>query len=135
MIVETVKTRKKRVKNSLFDPFRSEIEKCCDEGMTTREVFEKLFPAGYSYAGLLSYIKRNNVRGGAWRREIEARRVCDKCEYCKQFKNSLGNVNVAENRICTKSWRIINGSVRHCPRWCEYEGSDIEERVNGTANY
>ena len=126
----TQRERKKRNYPSIFDPFREQIEKCCDEGMTIREA-HKMFPAGYSYQGLMTYIKVNHIREGAWKRELEARRICDKCEYCQQFKNSMGNVNVAENRICKLSWRIINGSVRHCPRWCEYgEGKNSEERVN-----
>ena len=118
----------------MFDPFREQIEKCCDAGMTKREAHEKLFPAGYSYQGFLSYIRTNHICENAWQREIEARRVCDKCKYCQRFKNSYGKENVAENRICTLSWRIINGCVRHCPTWCEFEGTDIEERINGTEN-
>ena len=129
MIVQ--KQRKKRVYTSMFDPYREQIEKCCDEGMTIREV-HKMFPEGYSYQALMSYIRVHHIREGAWKRAIEARKVCDTCEYCQQFKNSLGNVNVAENRICTKSWRIIGGSVRHCPRWCEFygEGNNSEERID-----
>lgn len=127
------KERKKRVYTSMFDPYREQIEKWCDEGMTIREA-HKMFPEGYSYEGLMSYINVHHIREGAWKRELDARRVCDKCEYCQEFKNSLGNVNVAENRICTLSWRIIGGSVRHCPRWCEYgnddEGNNSEKRVD-----
>jgi len=129
--MKIMKERKKRVYPSMFDPFREQIEKCCDAGMTMRQTHELLFPVGYSYQGFLSYIRTKGIRESAWKRERDARRVCDKCKYCQRFINSSGEVNVAENRICKLSWRIINGGVRHCPKWCEYEGSDIEERING----
>ena len=130
-----IKERKKRVYTSIFDPFREQIEKCCDEGMTIRDA-HKMLPDGYSYQGLMSYIRANHIRENAWKRERDARRVCDKCKYCQQFINSAGTVNVAENRICKLSWRIIHGGVKHCPKWCEYEGTDIEERerVDGNEN-
>ena len=111
--------RKKRVYTSMYDPFREHIEKCCDSGMTIRQTFET-FPAGYTYGALYDYIRKHKIREGAWKRNETAKRVCDQCEYCKKIKNVAGKYNVADNRLCTLSWRLIQYSVRHCPTWCEY---------------
>ena len=103
---------------SMFSPFREQIEKWCDEGLTIRQMIEQL-PPGYEYQSLRSYIVSNRIRDGAYGREINARNVCNLCEYCHKVKNVMGTYNVADNRICTKSWRLIQYSVRHCPTWCE----------------
>ena len=108
---------KKRYRESMFDEFRPQIEEWCSEGRTLREMIG-LLPEGYRYGSLMDYIKRKKIRG-KYGNELSKRPVCDKCEFCKRFKNLDGKYNVANDRICTKSWRMISASVSHCPRWCE----------------
>ena len=127
------KERKKRVFTSMFDQYREFIETCLDSGMSLKETHE-LLPDGYTYGGFYDYIRTNKIREKAWKREVDARYVCDKCEYCKKIKNVKGEYNKADHRLCTKSWRLIQYSVRHCPRWCELEGKRIEERINRKKN-
>ena len=117
-----IKPRKKRQYSSMFDPYREQIEKCLDDGLTLQQTLDEL-GSGYLLTTLYTYVRKNNLRGGAWKREIETRRVCDKCEYCKTIRNQRGEYSVS-NRLCTKSWQIINCSVVHCPRWCELEGEE-----------
>ena len=105
-----------RHRTSMFDEFRPQIEEWCSEGRTVREMIS-LLPDGYVYNSLRDYIKK--IKVGKYGLELEKRPVCDKCEYCKHFKNLDGNYNVANDRICTLSWRMIAYSVSHCPRWCE----------------
>ena len=121
-----IKTRKGN--ESMFDPFRDQIEKWCDDGLTPRQVFERL-PDGYIFNSFYAYLITHRIREGAWKREYENRPVCDKCEYCHEFKNHLGKTTKS-NRICTKSWQIINHLVVFCPTWCELydkhdEGNEI----------
>lgn len=103
---------------SMYDEFREDIEKWCDQGLTIKEMFAKL-PPGYRYQGLYNYIRLNNIRDNAWTRELEKRNKCNQCEYCHKVKNVMGTYNKADNRICTLSWRLIQYSVRHSPVWCE----------------
>ena len=118
-MIREKKPRKKRVYTSMFDEFREQVEKCCDAGMSLRETFEQL-PDGYSYPSFYSWLRVNRIRESAWRREVDARNLCEKCEYCKRIKNSKGTYDKS-HRLCTKSWQIINNSVVYCPRWCELE--------------
>lgn len=104
--------------DSMFNEFREDIERWCDEGLTIMEMHSRL-PEGYAWKSLYNYIRVNKIREGAWKRGIDKRNVCDKCEYCKRVKNIKGAYNVGNDRLCTKSWRMIQYSVRHCPKWCE----------------
>ena len=119
---------------SMFEPFREDIEKWCDAGLTMRQAFSKL-PEGYSFSSFCEYIYVNNIRGRRWQRAIDTRNECSECEYCQKFKNEMGRYNKVLNRICTKHWRLLNGSIRHCPMWCEKGKEDAsKELANGTAN-
>lgn len=136
MSKENKKPRKKREYTSMFDPFREDIEKWCDAGLTLRQAFNKL-PEGYSFSSFYEYLRVHGIRGNRWRGELDARNVCNKCEYCKRFVNEMGVQNKVVNRICTKYWRLLSGSVRYCPMWCEYRGGEVgeqEEQFNGTEN-
>lgn len=126
------KPRRKRVYTSMFDEFRPFIEECCDKGMTIKQAWQ-LLPQGYTYAGLYHYITANKVRAGSWKREVEARNNCNKCEYCKHFKNTMGTYDKTR-RICTLYWQLIGGGVKHCPTWCEYKNGNNEERDHRTEN-
>lgn len=128
--MKDIRVRKKREYHSMYEPFLEMIEKSCDAGLTLRETFAQL-PEGYTYAGFYNFIRTHKVREGAWKREKLARHVCDKCEYCKKIKNVMGTYNVADNRLCTKSWRLIQYSVRHCPIWCEYEYGNAKTKDDG----
>lgn len=103
------------MRGSMYDEFRPQIEKWCDEGRTIREMID-LLPPGYVYCSLRDYIARKKLRAGT---ELAKRNVCNECEYCKRFKNIAGTYNAANDRICTLSWRMIQYTARHCPRWCE----------------
>ena len=103
---------------SMYSPYREQIEKWCDAGLTINQMLEK-FPPGYTYQSLYTYIRVNQIKDGAFKRELQARNVCDTCEYCKKIKNVKGTYNKADNRLCTLSWRLIQYSARHCPVWCE----------------
>ena len=129
------KERKKRVYTSMFDPFREDIEKWCNAGLTLKEAYGKL-PEGYSFGGFYSYLRAKGIRGGSWGRAIDAKNVCNKCEYCKTFQNENGGYNKEMNRICTKHWRLVRGSVVHSPTWCSLnnEGKEVEERTDGKEN-
>ena len=127
--MKQVRERKKRVYTSMFDPFREDIEKWCDQGMTLQQAYNML-PAGYSFGGFYSYLRAKGIRGCSWNREIDIRNKCAHCEYCHEFKNAKGFVNRQEHLICTKTWRVIGASVRHCPRWCELYMQKIEELHN-----
>lgn len=105
----------KPYRSSMYDEFRPQLERWCDEGLTIREMLNEL-PPGYCYDSLRNYIKRKELRPCM---EISKRNVCDKCEYCKRFKNIAGTYNKGNDRICTLSWRMIQYTARYCPRWCE----------------
>ena len=109
--------------DSMFNQFREDIEKWCDEGLTIMEMHSRL-PEGYSWKSLYCYIRTNKIRNGALERGIDKRNVCDKCVYCKKVRNVKGTYNKADNRLCTLSWRLIQYSVRHCPTWCEKGDKD-----------
>lgn len=126
--MKTAKESKKRVYTSMFDPFRADIERWCDEGLTIKEVYEKL-PDGYSFQGFYSYLRTKRIVERAWRKALEARRACDSCEYCKRFKTSRGEM--AGSRICTLSWRILSTDVKICPRWCEYREKEVGVSKDG----
>lgn len=117
--------RKKRIYTSMFDEFRPMIEQLCDEGFSYKQVYDQL-PDGYAYSSLCSYITVNKIRRGKWTKAVDNRNVCDKCEYCKHFVNGKGRPNKGEDRICTKSWRVLTAGVRHCPRWCELEQGTVK---------
>lgn len=117
--------RKKRKYTSMFDEFRPMIEQLCDEGFTLKQVYDCL-PDGYAYSSFCSYINVKNIRKNYWKNALDARNVCDKCEYCKRFLNASGRPNKGENRICTKSWRVLTEGVRKCPRWCELEQGTVK---------
>ena len=125
------KERKKRVYTSMFDPFREDIEKWCNAGLTLKEAYGML-PAGYSFGGFYSYLRAKGLRGGNWGRAIDDKNVCDNCEYCKVYQNEQGGMNKRVNRICTRQWRLISGSVVHSPMWCDLnnEGKEVEKRVD-----
>ena len=118
-MIKEKKPRKKRIYTSMFDPYREQIEKCCDAGMSLRETFE-ILPEGYTFSAFYSWLRSNRIREGAWKREVDARNLCDKCEYCKVIKNHMGRYDKS-HKLCTKSWQIISASVAHCPTWCELE--------------
>ena len=106
---------------SMFDPYRKEIERLCDFGLTPRQVFDRLgLNDGYVYESFWQYIYVNKIREGTWTREVDIRNKCDKCEYCHEYRNVMGHIPKAY-RICSKSWRVIGASVVHCPIWCELE--------------
>lgn len=110
----------KRIYNSIFDPFREQIEEMIDDGFSVKQIWNTL-PEGYSYESLYGYIRVNKIREKGITRHVDAKHQCDTCEYCKHFVNGKGRANKQEDRICTKSWRVITVHVRHCPRWCELE--------------
>ena len=110
----------KREYTSMFDEFLPMIEEMCDQGFSVKQISDAL-PAGYSYQSLYSYIYVNRIREKAWKRHVDAKHQCNECEFCKQYLNGKGKINKNEDRICTKSWRVISASVRHCPKWCELE--------------
>ena len=99
---------------SMFDDFRGKIEKWCKQGKSLRWMLNQ-FPEGYTYEGLRKYIAKHNLT------EVlnENKPKCDECEYCKIFKNIAGEVNSVNNRICSKSWRLIQYNVIKSPKWCE----------------
>ena len=99
---------------SMFDDFRDKIEKWCKEGKSVAWMITQ-FPEGYTYDALRCYLVRNNLI------EVvnENRPICDECEYCKIFKNIAGEINSVNNRICSKSWRLIQYNVIKSPKWCE----------------
>ena len=109
-----------RVYDSMFDPFRQEIEEMIDDGFSIKQIWNTL-PEGYSYESLYGYIHVNKIREKGITRHVDAKHQCNECEYCKRYLNGKGKINKKEDRICTKSWRVISASVRHCPRWCELE--------------
>lgn len=109
----------KRIYTSMFDPFVKDIEEWCDQGLTVKQIWAKL-PAGYAYQSLYTYIRKNRIREGAWKRAVDARNKCEKCEYCKEVRNAKGKFDKA-CMLCTKSWRMISASVIYRPTWCELE--------------
>ena len=104
----------------MFSPFREKIIEMCAEGLTCNEMLKEL-PPGYARDSLYTYILVNGLRDEAWEKIYAHRNHCNECEYCHEFLNSKGTTNKKEDHICTKYWRVIAASVRHCPRWCEKE--------------
>ena len=112
--------------DSMFSPFREKIVEMCAQGLTCKQMLNEL-PEGYSRDSLYTYILVNDLRQEAWEKIYMHRNHCNECEYCKEFKNSQGFINKSEHYICTKSWRVIKASVRHCPRWCEKGGNQSDD--------
>ena len=103
--------------NSMFEPFREQIERDIDAGLTVKQIWKNL-PPGYTYDGLYTYIRVNQIRNGEWAKALDVRPKCVSCEYMREVKNAKGRYDKA-CMLCTKSWQMISASVRHCPRWCE----------------
>jgi len=99
---------------SMFDPYEDQIKEWCDQGLTITQMVEEL--GGYYVpASLYNFIRSRKLRT---KPTVEYRNKCDECEYCKIVKDVRGQYATA-CRLCMKSWRMINPSVVHCPRWCE----------------
>ena len=116
--------QKREYRTSMFDQYREMIEQNCDAGVPLIRIF-KMLPPGYNFSSFYSYIHVRKIRENAWKREVEARNECDRCEYMREFRNAMGGFN-KECRMCTKSWRVISASTVHCPRWCELEEEALE---------
>ena len=106
--------KKKRVRGSMFDPFKDQIAIWCQQGMTVRKMCEKL-GGYYNIATLDNFIVKHNLRT---KPTVQYRPKCDECEYCKSVKNIMGTYDKS-NRLCTKTWRMIQVSVTYSPTWCE----------------
>ena len=103
--------------NSMFNEHEDKIIEWCMQGVPTREMVEML-GGYYTVAGLNYYIRAHKLRekGAVYK----ARNHCDECEYCHRYKSVEGKY-CKYSRICSLSWRVIQQSVVHCPRWCEKE--------------
>lgn len=114
--------------SSMFNPYREDIEMLCAQGLTLKEMMTKL-PPNFRYEGLYNYILINNIRDVNLIKEKKGINVCDRCEYCRKIKNVKGEYNKADNRLCTKSWRLIQYSVKLSPVWCERGKDDNAETI------
>ena len=103
------------MKGSMFDEHRDKIIEWCAKGYTLDEMV-KLLGGYYSRAGLNNYIVTKNIRNLAGTSKNE----CNKCKFCHSYKDTYGK-EYKTSRICSKSWRVIQASVRHSPKWCEKE--------------
>lgn len=106
-----------RKRYSKYDPYKELIADWCAQGVTIREMTEMLIDqTGEDFydQGLYAYIYRHGLKFTSM---VDARRICDQCEYCHKYINT----NNTEGRICTKTWKSIQPNVRHSPMWCEYE--------------
>lgn len=108
---------------SMFAPYRKKIEKWCAQGLTLPQMMKKL-PSNFRYEGLYNYIRINGIRDVNLMKVKKGANVCDKCDYCHKVRNVKGKYNKADNRLCTKSWRLIQYSVKLCPTWCERKNDD-----------
>ena len=107
-----LKKRKKR--QSMYDPFEADIKKWCDAGIPVIKMIERLGP-GYTKSSLAAYIRSHRLR--TKQAVFDARNKCDKCEHCHVYLDTRGNYH----RICAQSWREIHAFVKHRPEWCEKE--------------
>lgn len=108
----------KRVRKSMFDPYREQITEWCAQGMSVKEMADRLEDMTgelFFETGIYAYIYRHNLRFRPWQDVYDARNQCSKCEFCHTYTNT----NNGKGRICSKSWRTIQPNVRHSPTWCE----------------
>ena len=103
---------KKRHRSSIYDPHREDIEEWCSQGITVKEMAERL-GVGYYEQGIYAYIKAHGLRTKA--QYFSMKNHCNECEHCHLYTNLSGNTN----RICALSWRTIQKNVVCCPTWCE----------------
>jgi len=107
---------------SMFDPYREDIKRWCEDGLTCTQMLEKL-GGGYLRASLYEYIRRYELRYPKKYEKCQDRNKCDECEFCHEFRNWKGTFDKS-NRICTKSWQVISHGVVYSPTWCEKGGTN-----------
>ena len=110
------------MRGSMFDPYREDIIKWCADGITCTEMIERL-GGGYLRASLYEYIRHCGLREPKHYEKYIKRNKCDECEFCHEFRNWKGTMDKS-NRICTKSWQVVNHDVVYSPTWCEKGGEN-----------
>ena len=101
---------------SVYEPYREKITEWCMQGYSVPQMLAEL-GVGYSKSGLYQYIYKNKL-GYSRDNVYESRNHCVGCEFCRKFRNFMGEYDKS-NKICTLSWRVISASVVCSPKWCE----------------
>lgn len=93
---------------SMFDEHRDQIIEWVEQGYNFREIIE-LLPAGYSYGGLMDWVRVNKIS------QLIQRQKCNECVDMRRCESMNGQYT----RICTVSWKVIPRNITRAPRWCE----------------
>lgn len=110
----------KRKGKSMYSPYRNEIIKALDKGMTVKEIFrEIIYPAfngGCEYGGFVYYINANDLRNATDNDGYEIAPECNKCESLGTMRRV--NKDMKALCYCRREEKEICRLIKSSPRWC-----------------
>ena len=110
----------KKKGESMYSPYREEIIKALDSGMTVKKIFrEIIYPAlngACEYCGFVYYINANDLRNAT---ENDGYEIAPKCSECEN-RGIMKRVDLDMKAICfcRKEEREICNKIKSSPRWC-----------------
>ena len=99
----------KRKGQSMYSPYRDEIIKALDKGMTVKEIFREIIYPAFN-------INTNDLRNATDNDGYEVAPECSKCESRGMMKRVDEDMKAL--CYCRREEREICRLIKNSPRWC-----------------